>query len=219
LISGDIAVKFTVSLAVALALVAGPSLAGGPTIVETDPVPVVAAAPAAGTDWSGFYGGLGYGTTGGSIDFNSPFYDLTSGNATSLFAGYLVQRGSIVYGGELAISQASDTYVDLTPAYTDEEVDQIIDLKAKVGYATNRVLFYGVLGYSQVEWTTPGAPSVGDFETSGFAYGLGADFAATERVSVGVEYLSRGTSGDSYIAGETADIDLDTLSLRVGLNF
>jgi outer membrane immunogenic protein len=196
----------------------GMAQAGGPTAVAPDPVPV-ASAPAAIHDWSGFYAGLGYGTASGSLDFTpGPYYDLTSGNTTTIFAGYLMQRGSFVYGGELALSQGSDLYIDVSPAYTDEEVGRVIDLKAKAGYAANRVLFYGVLGYSQVEWTIDN-PAYDDFTTDGFAYGLGIDYAATNRLTVGLEYLSRSTSGASYNAGQDADLDLDTLSLRIGYQF
>ncbi len=46
--------------------------AGGPAVVASDPAPV-AAPPAAAHDWSGFYGGLGYGSASGSIDFSDPF--------------------------------------------------------------------------------------------------------------------------------------------------
>lgn len=194
----------------------GAAQAGGPVVVASDPIPVVAAA-APVHDWSGFYAGVGYGTASGSIDFSSPYYDLTSGNTASLFAGYLVQRGSLVFGGELALSQGSDLYIDVAPAYTLEEIGRVIDLKAKVGYAANRVLFYGVLGYSNVEWAVTN-PSASDFTTGGINFGLGVDFAATERLQVGIEYLSRDTSGESY-TGDDADIDLDTLSLRIAYQF
>jgi len=50
------------------------------------------------------------------------------------------------------------------------------------------------------------------------SYGLGMDFAATERLTVGLEYLARNTDGD-LTGGQTADIDLNTISLRVGFSF
>jgi opacity protein-like surface antigen len=197
---------------------AGAAHAGGPTVVATDSPPAVVT-PAAVHDWSGFYGGLGYGSATGGLSFTpGPSYDFTSGTTLSIFAGYLMQRGAFVYGGELALSQGSDVYIDIQPPYTLEELGRVIDLKAKAGYAANRVLFYGVLGYSQVEWTIDN-PAFENFTTDGFAYGLGIDYAATNRLTVGLEYLSRSTSGSSYNAGQDADIDLDTLSLRIGYQF
>jgi opacity protein-like surface antigen len=54
----------------------------------------------------------------------------------------------------------------------------------------------------------------------GPAFGLGADFAATDRLTVGLEYMSRNLSGDNPDGSvQSVEIDLDTLSLRVGFSF
>ncbi len=129
-----------------------------------------------------------------------------------------MQRGPLVFGGEFAVGKGNDLYIVTDPAYTAEEVGLIVDVKAKAGYAANRALFYGVLGYSRVEWTIDSA-TLDDFTNDGFAYGIGVDFAATNQLTVGLEYLSRDTSGDSYIANDDSEINLDTLSLRVGYQF
>jgi opacity protein-like surface antigen len=47
--------------------------------------------------------------------------------------------------------------------------------------------------------------------------GLGVDFAVSQRLTMGLEYLARDLSADN--AGISLDSSLDTLSLRVGLSF
>jgi outer membrane immunogenic protein len=201
--------------AVVLAGLASPTLAGGPTVVADDPMPAAAPAPVAAHDWSGPYVGLGYGRGSGTyVVTPGASYDLDSGTTTSLFAGYLMQRGSLVFGGELAYSKARGI---TNPTFATEEVDRIVDLKGKVGVAAGRAMFYGVLGYSSVRYQIPVLSN--GFTTKGYSYGLGVDVAMTDKITVGVEYLNRTTDGDTFVPGTTADIDLNTLSVRVGLSF
>lgn len=203
-------------------ILAAPALAGGPVAVTPEPAPVAPAPAPAAFDWSGPYVGLGYGATSGDFDLDplaSPPLpanprSLTDGSALSLHAGYLFQRGSLVYGAELAISRVADTNL---PAPTDGEgVDRIIDLKARAGFAADRVLVYGILGFSQVHWD---APSTEAFSETGPAYGIGIDYAASDRLTIGLEYLARRTSGRFDPPGRDFDLNVDTLSLRLGYRF
>jgi len=206
--------KRTTLSAAALLALASPALAGGPTIVEPDPVPTVMPEPAATTDWSGLYAGLSYGRSSGDLDFDPvPAQSLDSGNATALYLGYLWQRNNLVYGGELAYTRLKDNFVT---GFTCCEVDRSIDLKGRVGMAANRVLFYGVLGYSMSSYDE----GSGNWDPSGLSYGLGVDFRATQRLNIGLEYLARDLNGDNPNGlGQEVNIDLDTVSLRVGLSF
>ncbi|MFN3994618.1 MAG: outer membrane protein [Tabrizicola flagellatus] len=204
------------ALAATIATLGTPIFAGGPTIVAADPMPAAAPAPAATHDWSGPYAGLSYGRTSADITFNtSGFFDFENGNTAGIYGGYLFQRGSLVYGGELAYGKVSDTFV---PGFGgDDEIDRALDLKARVGFAANRALFYGVLGYSQFQYVEP---PTREFKLDGMAYGLGAELALGSRFVLGLEYLSRDGSGaandDPTVTG---DAKLNTLSLRVGLSF
>ncbi|MFZ1468283.1 MAG: outer membrane beta-barrel protein [Paracoccaceae bacterium] len=192
------------------------AVAGGPITPYVEPQPMQPAAVAV-HDWSGVYVGLGYGkasadvvfTPGGAVDFND-------GTITSLHAGYLLQRGSLVYGGELSFGSISDLYA--IPGFgNNDEIDRVIDLKARLGFAADRFQLYGVLGYSKATYTeVPG----GDWDADGMAYGIGAEYAVSQRMTIGVEYLARDLSADSpTLVGQTADFNLDTVSLRVGLQF
>ncbi len=192
------------------------AVAGGPTAVADDPAPVATSAPAAATDWSGFYGGLSFGRTSGDFDLSfvpTPPVDLDDGTATGLHVGYLRQNGSLVFGGEIALTSFNDTFVT---GFTCCEVNNSIDLKGRVGLAMNRALIYGVLGYSLGSYTSgPGD----EWNPKGPSFGLGVDVMATERLIVGLEYLSRDLTGDASFTVQETFLDVETLSLRVGLKF
>ncbi|MCU0825812.1 MAG: porin family protein [Tabrizicola sp.] len=200
------------SIAVLL-LASGAAQAGGPTTVPDDPAPTPAAAAPSAYDWSGPYVGLAFGTTGGDQTFNtSPLtFPFDDGASPSIFAGYLIQRGNLVYGAELAYSDGDD----VTLATFSEGLRYMVDLKGRLGFANDRALFYGTLGYSSVGYVS----LPGNTETDGFAYGLGVDYAVSDRFTLGLEYLARSTEGDTFNAGETRRLELDTLSLRIGLSF
>ena len=201
------------SLAAALLLACtGTVQAGGPIAVAADPVPAAAPAPAPVHDWSGFYGGLSYGTADAQNTFNTTgTFEFDEGSITAIYAGYLMQRGSFVWGGELALGKVSDV---IDPPFPDSQYDRVVDLKARLGYAADRVLVYGVLGYSDAPFDDAGT----SFDTNGFAAGLGAEYAVSNRLTMGLEYLARDLSGDNG-GTTTLDSSLDTLSLRVGLSF
>jgi opacity protein-like surface antigen len=216
-VKGEFITLYARSLAVFLAAT-GTAQAGGPTIVAADPVPATAA-PAPLRDWSGPYVGLSYGKTSADITFNTGNnFDFEDGDIVGLHAGYLFQRGALVYGGEIAYGSLSDTFIALP---TCCEITHSLDLKGRVGYATNRVLFYGVLGYSMFEYVEyAGGIETLDMDLDGFAYGLGAEYAVSDRLTLGLEYMARDGSGDAAEdASITADSSLDTISLRVGLSF
>ncbi|WP_040671506.1 outer membrane protein [Rhodobacter ferrooxidans] len=189
--------------------------AGGPVVVAEEPqLAYVQTVQQPTADWSGFYAGLGYGVSSGDIDFTNPDVanKLDDGHAASAFVGYLVQRDALVYGAELAYTGLDKNTVT---GFADE-IDQTIDLKGKVGYAANRALFYGVLGYSVASFDTAG----GSWDPAGVNYGLGMDYLVTDRMTVGLEYLARDLTGDNPDGlGQQAKIDLDTVSLRVGFQF
>jgi outer membrane immunogenic protein len=204
------------TLAVALAALSTPVLAGGPTVVEPDPMPDAMAAPVAAHDWSGAYVGLGYGKVSGHVGYSNGFSrDMEDGKLRSIYGGYQMQRGNLVFGGELAFSNTSDFTLIGFPL---ESIERMIDLKGKIGFATNRVLFYGALGVTKVDYKFVVAPAQ-NYTADGVAYGVGVDFAVTERLSMGLEYLARKTDSPIPATPLTSDLDVNSVSLRVGLSF
>ena len=115
-----------VTLAAAtLAVLSTPALAGGPTIVEPDPMPAAMAAPVEVHDWSGAYVGLSYGRTNNDLTLDSMPFDANDGTTTGFFAGYLMQRGNFVYGGELSVGNINDAGLTAAPTI---EFTKSIDL-------------------------------------------------------------------------------------------
>ncbi len=139
-------------------------------------------------------------------------FEFDTGATPSIFAGYLMQRGNVVYGGELAYSQGDDATI---VGFASESLGTMLDLKARVGMTANNALFYGVLGYSKVDYHFG---SVGNQETAGLNYGVGVDFAVSNRLFLGAEYLVRKTDGDANL-GLTRNLDLNTFGVRLGLSF
>lgn len=196
--------------------------AGGPAAVADEPPATVATVPAASHDWSGFYGGLSYGKASGATNFysspgvfsNGP-WDV-EGNLPGLFAGMNFQRGNLVYGAELS---AMFGEVRGTPdGFEEQQYEDVIDLKARAGYAFGSALVYGTLGYSKSKFAEDGDPLQ---SMSGLGYGIGVDYAVGERFMVGAEYYARDLNGTLDYAApfELDDSGFDTLTLRVGMQF
>lgn len=206
-------------LGLAIVTLAAPTFAGGPVAPAPDPVPEVAPA-AARHDWSGFYIGLSYGGNSNShaidtVEDNT--FDLTNGSLAGAQLGYLFQRGSLVYGAELAYSTYSGVFI---PGFTTHHFDHTLDLKARVGFAANRLLAYGVVGYSTGQFTVEFAPNVFTYKEKGTTYGVGVEYAATDRLSIGLEYSVHNLSANAPSPlVNAADLDTDTLTLRVNFKF
>lgn len=198
----------------ALLCLATPALAGGPTVAE-DPVvfpPFPEANPNA--DWTGPYGGVALGRTGGDLSYQTPAfdYDVESGSMRSLYLGYRLQQGNLVYGGEMELGNLSGTRV---AGYT-EEYAKAFDVKGSLGFAKGRFLTYGVVAWSQVTFDHGSGPK----NFGGIGLGAGVEYSVNDRLGLGVEYLSRQVDGVSPNGSpQTTDIGLDSLSLRVGLSF
>jgi opacity protein-like surface antigen len=191
------------------------AVAGGPIAVADDPAPAAMPAPAAATDWSGFYGGLSFGKSSGDQELTGVpgSAPLDRGTVTALYFGYLRQNNTLVYGAEIAVNRLEGANL---LGFDCCEVDKGTDVKARVGVAANRALVYGVLGYTFGSFTQ--GPD--NWKPEGPSYGIGVDYLATERVMIGMEYLTRDMTGDNPSgASQQNFIDLETLSLRVGFKF
>ncbi|WP_333818082.1 outer membrane protein [Tabrizicola sp.] len=201
-------------IAAAVLCLASPALAGGPTLVDE---PVVLPPPPEAMprpDWTGPYAGLGLGRTTGSQDDQTPSasYGVDGGSLRSVFLGYRLQQGNIVYGGEMELANLSGSAIQGTP----REFSKAFDVKSTLGIAQGRFLTYGVLGWSQVEVARPSDTT----NFGGISYGAGVEYSVNDRFGIGLEYLARDVDGISVNGSpQTSEIGLDSLSLRFGLSF
>ncbi|WP_176083975.1 outer membrane protein [Martelella sp. HB161492] len=172
----------------------GPVGAFAADVVVTPVVITPAPALPASFDWTGFYlGGQGSMTwtevtpKSGGDKFTKYNPD---GFAGGIFAGYDYQfSNNLVLGveGELNYNWADDTKtISGTPVKL--EMDWGGGIRGRLGYAMDRVLFYGTGGWA----ITNAELKVGDDSQSenfnGYTFGAGVDFAFTQNLFGRVEY-------------------------------
>lgn len=227
--------SYVMGTALLAAVVAAPVLAGGPTVVEPEaPVAVAPAMPSV-TDWGGFYGGLAFGIVSGDNTFSERSVNASAlpgdwdGTLTYLTAGYDWQSGSLVYGAALdfAIGSIDAAGID-GPDYScvvncNIEVDNYVALRGRVGYAMGSALLYGTVGYAQADATADFGDGIvaGSDSVSGWAYGVGAEFMVSQRISVDVSYLNNdlGTLEIPDNCSVECFTDVEFGQLKLGANY
>ena len=165
-------------------------------------------------------------TSGGANAFSPGFCDGLATAATpaggcqedsdggdyGLRAGYDWQSGQMVYGllAEVSMADVDDSVsaFSTTPARYSmtREVEYIAAIRGRFGYAFDRFLVYGTAGLAMGEIDRTFATSNGansftesdDESAIGFQYGAGAEFALTDRISIGAEYLNTTLEDDDY---------------------
>jgi outer membrane immunogenic protein len=198
---------------------AGPLLAGGPTIIDTDPVPEVIPAPASGVDWSGPYAGLNYGRASSTLDLPAfGEFDYDDGRVTGAFLGYNLQRGNLVYGGELSYGTVAGMVLNDPDLGGDDTVDSLVGLRGRVGYTLGNALIYGAVGLSKssITFNRVFKPTV-----SGTSFALGMDYQFTDQIFVGLDYSRLKLDGTNVDPNNAFEIiaPMSVVSLRVGLSF
>lgn len=207
--------RLFVLTASAIAMTSGAALAEGGQAPQPLPPVTVAAEP---YDWSGLYVGLGYSMNAGDLDFINPTLarPMDDGTGASIFAGYLIQNGNLVYGGEVAYYMLNEqTFTGF--AANVANFDPVIDVSLRLGYAFDRTLVFGQVGYSMSTVSEPSSNL--EYDQTGLNYGLGVDYAVTDQFSIGVLYTNRNMEGDSQNPGQTVEAQHSSLSLRAAFRF
>jgi outer membrane immunogenic protein len=212
-------------------LSAGPALAADlPSRYQ--PAPYYAPTPAPIFTWSGFYAGvngqIGVGsfTGGGGQVFGTPFGGLGGGTI-----GYNYQSGQLLVGGEADIAFGSISGTGNFGAGTNGSgaINGLGTIRGRLGYVWDRTLIYATGGYAGTVLNGKlgdynGSPNLQLSEghyLSGYAVGLGAEFAVTTRISVKAEYLFTGFGQQTYFSGTRDAISsgADISLIRAGLNY
>ena len=169
-----------------LALLAGSAQAADLGLA-TDQSIAIEQGDASAYDWTGLYfGGVASYATGEDQWPDGP-YELDDSFFGGVFAGYNYQIGQLVLGGEILGQFGKMKEAD----YPTLWYENIIDVKARAGFAIDRTLLYVSGGYSLANIEEDGE----HFSMDGYNVGLGADFALTENVIIGVEYSYRDIDG------------------------
>lgn len=187
--------------------------------------------------WTGFYLGAnaGYGfakfTGAGATYFGSD-----SNAFIGLTAGYNYQAERIVVGVEAdgALTNMKGTGGAIVGPITRTSSGKVTSfgtLRGRVGYAWERALFYGTLGFAganvkgnmlAVNAGPPVTTYVGsgsDFHM-GYAIGLGVEYALTRNVSAKAEYLYASVGKSNYFsAPNVVNSGVSMNILRAGVNY
>jgi len=182
--------------------------------VAADNFPYGAVARPGGYMWQGPYvgGNLGYQWSGINNNPASP-----NGIAGGVQAGYNVQYGQFVFGGEtdLQVTGANDTFAPWkfsNPWFGT--------LRARAGLAISSVLFYGTAGLAYGTLNMKNTlTSVSESHTStGWAGGVGVEAALTGNWSARAEYLYVDLSSSSFVLDGNSH-GIQSNLLRLGVNY
>jgi outer membrane immunogenic protein len=182
--------------------------------VAADNFPYGTPARPGGYMWQGPYVGanLGYQWSGITNSPASP-----SGIAGGVQAGYNVQYGQFVFGGEtyLQVTGADDTFAPWkfsNPWFGT--------LRARAGLAMSSVLFYGTVGLAYGTLNMKNTlTTVSESHTSaGWAGGVGVEAAVMGNWTARVEYLYVDLSSSSFVLDGSSH-GIQSNLLRLGVNY
>lgn len=167
------------------------------------------------SQWAGFNGGFLASVPSGTQSFTpGGTFDIT-GDGIGIFAGYLLANGAWAYGGEISYSSTDYIQKQIGGAeleFPEYNYNHTLDLKARLGYAVERAMLYGVVGYGFSEWQEGNLAEL--YNVEGAIFGLGVDYLVSDRVFLGGEILRR-----EMDANPIFNADVTTFSLRVGMKF
>ncbi|WP_294541145.1 outer membrane beta-barrel protein [uncultured Rhodoblastus sp.] len=181
--------------------------------------------------WTGFYAGAQLGVGFGG--FNGPgaayFGSSPSGGLIGLTAGYNFQSGNLMVGaeGDYAWSHIADQATFMPGVSSTGVVQNIDTIRARFGYAAERLLAYGTGGYAgaNIRGVLNNAPAsaVADqtFYANGFTLGVGVEYAITPHITAKAEYLyvSLGTNSYFNSTPNYTSVGTNLNLLRAGVNY
>ena len=197
------------TLFLTLALLGAPmaAMAGGMAAPVTEPV-VTAPAPVIPAmqsgDWTGFYSGV-------SLGFGKSYTKGIQQDGTlhigGINLGYRYDMGQVVVGGELSFDKDN-----INVGAANRTINNTTALKLIVGTDLGKTLVYGSVGAARADATLAGVKA----SDTGYTVGIGADYALTQRFTIGGE-LSANRYNNFHGSGVTLK---DTaVALKVGFRF
>ncbi len=190
------------------------------------PAPVYAPPP---FTWTGFYigvnGGFGFSSTGPSS------FGHIDGGLVGGTAGYNYQIGQFVVGaeGDFGWDGATASRGFTGPAYTKTRLTDLMTIRGRVGYATDRALLFATGGYAggsiNAKLIDAALPVGSQYYTadswhSGYTVGAGIEYAFTNTISAKAEYLYTDLGSTTMFAPpHLASAGLHQNIVRAGVNY
>ncbi|MCR4520168.1 MULTISPECIES: outer membrane protein [Bosea] len=183
--------------------------------------PVVAPVYVPAFTWTGFYVGANAGYGWGNVNANgfANVGDL-DGFVGGGQVGYNYQMGQFVVGLEADL-QAADLSSGNNLGLINVKTDYFGTVRARVGVAFDRFMPYitGGWAYGNVKTSIPGIGFSSDrSHTGGYAVGAGLEYAVTNNIIAGVEYLYVDL-GEKNILGANTKIGTDFSVVRARLSY
>jgi outer membrane immunogenic protein len=183
--------------------------------------------------WNKLYVGAHVGGAWGDSDWFSPDFDtrtspgLDTGTAFGGQVGILHQFGPFVAGAEVSYSGMDDLDGASTcpnASFTcHNNVDNLLLLNGRLGYAFGPLLLYGTGGYARahVELLTPsaGATFHADDDVNGWNVGGGIEYQFTRNVSLAVQYEHVNLQDNHYRLLDSSNNPITDGNLRVDSDF
>ncbi|MGO8738317.1 outer membrane protein [Rhodoblastus sp.] len=181
--------------------------------------------------WTGFYAGLNAGLGLGAFlgAGHTYFGSDPNGGLIGATVGYNYQSGNLLVGleGDYDWSHFSSNATPLPGVYSSGNIDNIATIRARFGYAMDRLLVFGTAGYAGADIAgrlsnyPASAVANQSFWANGYALGFGAEYAVTPHITVKAEYLYTSLGSNSYFGltpnymSASANVNL----LRAGVNY
>lgn len=212
--------KYLLASVAALGLVAAGAASAADLPSRKGPIAAPAYLPPAFT-WTGFYVGANAGYGWGNVNANgfANIGDL-DGFVGGGQVGYNYQMGQFVVGLEADL-QAADLSSGNNLGLINVKTDYFGTVRARVGVAFDRFMPYitGGWAYGNVKTSLPGIGFSSDrSHTGGYAVGAGLEYAVTNNIIAGVEYLYVDL-GEKNILGANTKVGTDFSVVRARLSY
>ena len=212
--------KYLLASVAALGLVAAGAASAADLPSRKGPVAAPVYMPPA-FSWTGFYVGANAGYGWGNVNANgwANVGDL-DGFVGGGQVGYNYQMGQFVVGLEADL-QAADLSSGNNLGLINVKTDYFGTVRARVGVAFDRFMPYitGGWAYGNVKTSIPGIGFSSDrSHTGGYAVGGGLEYAFTNNIIAGVEYLYVDL-GEKNILGAGTKVGTDFSVVRARLSY
>ena len=211
--------KYLLASVAALGLVAAGAASAADLPSRKGPIAAPVYVPA--FSWTGFYVGANAGYGWGNVNANgfANVGDL-DGFVGGGQIGYNYQMGQFVVGLEADL-QGADLSSGNNLGLIRVKTDYFGTVRARVGVAFDRFMPYitGGWAYGNVKTSIPGIGFSSDrSHTGGYAVGGGLEYAVTNNIIAGVEYLYVDL-GEKNIAGAGTKVGTDFSVVRARLSY